>query len=313
MVSKYINPFTDFGFKRLFGEEENKDLLLDFLNELLLPQGVKIISLTYKNTSKIPRSAEDRKVIFDLFCENENGEKFTIEIQKAKQNNFKDRMLYYSSFSLQEQGLKGNWDYKLKSVYVIAILNFAFDSFVADKVIRYVQLLDIDNQEVFSDKLNYITIEMPNFNKTEEELETNLDKWLYLLRHLHELEKIPVKLQTKILEKAFKIAEYAAMPASEKQQYEESLKAFNDLSNALDTALEQGFQKASDLLVPKLEEALKKQEEALKNQEEAQKREQEALLTLKSMIVNLQNAGFDNAKIATMVGKTEEEIKNLLG
>jgi predicted transposase/invertase (TIGR01784 family) len=125
--SKYINPFTDFGFKRIFGEESNKDILLDFLNEILAPQGIHIKDLTYKKNDHYPISKEDRKVIFDLYCENEKGEKFTIELQKAKQDHFKDRMLYYSTFSVQEQGILGSWNYKLKAIYVIAILDFIFD------------------------------------------------------------------------------------------------------------------------------------------------------------------------------------------
>ncbi len=305
MQPKYINPFTDFGFKRIFGEENNKDLLLDFLNELLHPQGITIKSLTYKNTSKLPISTEDRQVIFDLYCENEDGEKFTIELQKAKQNNFKDRMLYYSTFSIQEQGVKGSWNYKLKAVYVIAILNFMFDHVVSEKAIRYIKLLDIENQDVFSDKLNFITIEMPNFNKKEEELETNLDKWFYLLKHLHKLERIPAKLQTQILEKVFKIAEYAALPPKEKQKYEESLKAYNDLNNALGTAIEEGFQKASDLFEPQLEEERRQKEEA-------QQREQEALSSLKKMIQKMHAKGFTIAEIAEDLGKTDEEITRLL-
>ena len=104
MPGVYINPFTDFGFKRIFGEEENKDLLIDFLNELLRPQGIVIDDLHYKPTARLPLSAEDRKVVFDLHCTNQRGDRFTVELQKAKQTHFKDRMLYYSSFTIVEQG-----------------------------------------------------------------------------------------------------------------------------------------------------------------------------------------------------------------
>ena len=84
---KYINPLTDFGFKKLFGEEVNKELLVDFLNELL-PEQHKIKELTYLKNEHLPISEQDRKAIFDLYCENEKGEKFIVEIQKAKQNYF---------------------------------------------------------------------------------------------------------------------------------------------------------------------------------------------------------------------------------
>jgi predicted transposase/invertase (TIGR01784 family) len=267
--SKYINPFTDFGFKRIFGEESNKDILLDFLNEILAPQGISIKDLTYKKNDHYPISKEDRKVIFDLYCENEKGEKFTIELQKAKQDHFKDRMLYYSTFSIQEQGIQGSWDYKLKAIYVIAILDFIFDETDKNKVISYIQLTDKETNKSFSEKLNFITLEIRKFNKTEEELVTNLDKWLYVLKHLHELEKIPIKLQTKILEKVFKVAEFIALNKEEKRNYVESLKNYNDLQNTLDTSERTGYQKGLQELTPLLEEAKAREEEERRLKEEA--------------------------------------------
>src|SRR5271157_4820409 len=91
---KYINPFTDFGFKRLFGEEPNKDLLIDFLNELLKEEQGIIKELTYLKSEQLGRTESDRKAIFDLYCENDRGEKFIVELQKTKQKFFKDRTLY---------------------------------------------------------------------------------------------------------------------------------------------------------------------------------------------------------------------------
>ena len=124
----FINPFTDFGFKKIFGEEPNKDLLIDFLNELLREHDASIKDLTYKKTEHLGKSDMDRNVVFDLFCENERGEKFIVEMQKAKQSFFKDRMLFYSTFPIQDQGIKKqNWNYNLKAVFAIGILDFTFE------------------------------------------------------------------------------------------------------------------------------------------------------------------------------------------
>ena len=123
-VERYINPFTDYGFKKLFGEEINKDLLLDFLNELLKEEQGVIKNITYLKTEHLGASEVDRKAIFDLYCENEKGEKFIVELQKTKQNFFKDRTLYYSTFPIREQAKRTDWDYELKAVYTIAILDF---------------------------------------------------------------------------------------------------------------------------------------------------------------------------------------------
>jgi len=103
----YLNPFTDFGFKKLFGEEYNKDLLIDFLNQLLKKEQGRIKTLTYLKNEHLGRSEADRRAVFDLYCENEQGEKFIVEIQKAKQKFFKDRTLFYSTFPIAEQAKAG--------------------------------------------------------------------------------------------------------------------------------------------------------------------------------------------------------------
>ncbi|MET3047565.1 PD-(D/E)XK nuclease family transposase, partial [Flavobacterium covae] len=82
MKAKYINPFTDFGFKKIFGEEASKILLIDFLNALL-PEYDQIKELSFKNTEQLGQSDLDRKAIYDIYCENEKGEKFIVELQKA--------------------------------------------------------------------------------------------------------------------------------------------------------------------------------------------------------------------------------------
>ncbi|HEX8461968.1 MAG TPA: Rpn family recombination-promoting nuclease/putative transposase, partial [Segetibacter sp.] len=172
MKAKYLNPFTDFGFKKIFGEEASKPLLLDFLNALLQNQQ-KIIDLSFKNTEQLGLTALDRKAIYDIYCENERGEKFIVELQKAKQNYFRERTIYYSTFPIREQAEKGEWNYDLKAVYCIGILDFTFDDYVSEpeksEVIHTVRLKD-QNGKTFYEKLTYIYLEMPNFNKTADEL-----------------------------------------------------------------------------------------------------------------------------------------------
>ncbi|RYE27184.1 MAG: Rpn family recombination-promoting nuclease/putative transposase, partial [Sphingobacteriaceae bacterium] len=113
MRAKYINPFTDFGFKKIFGEEASKPLLIDFLNALL-PIQHKIANLSFKNTEQLGQTDLDRKAIYDIYCETDKGEKFIVELQKAKQNYFIERTVYYSTFPIREQAEKGEWNYNLK-------------------------------------------------------------------------------------------------------------------------------------------------------------------------------------------------------
>ena len=230
---KYINPFTDYGFKKLFGEEPNKDLLLDFLNELLKEEQGQITDLTYLKTEQLGASDIDRKAIFDLYCENEKGEKFIVELQKSKQNFFKDRTVYYSTFPIREQAKRADWDYELKAVYTIAILDFVFDTDKnePDKFRYDVKLTDIETKKVFYDKLTFIYLEMPKFNKTVDELETRFDKWLFILRNLNRLDRVPDKLKERIFEKLFATAEIAKFTPDQVRSYEDSLKYYRDLKN----------------------------------------------------------------------------------
>lgn len=241
-IEKYINPFTDYGFKKLFGEEPNKDLLLDFLNVLLKEEQGEITDLTYLKNEQLGTGEVDRKAIFDLYCENEKGEKFIVELQKTKQNFFKDRTVYYATFPIREQAKRADWNYELKAVYTVAILDFVFDEDKNDATkFRYdIKLIDNETKKIFYDKLTFIYLEMPKFNKTIDELETRFDKWLYVIRNLNRLDRVPDKLRERIFEKLFETAEIAKFTPDQIQSYEDSLKYYRDLKNSLDTAKEEG-------------------------------------------------------------------------
>ncbi len=219
-------------------------MLLDFLNELLKNEQGKITSLTYLKTDKLGSSEEDRKAVFDLYCENERGEKFIVELQKTKQKFFKDRTVYYSTFPIREQAKRGSdWDFELKAVYTIAILDFVFDDGKNEpSKFRYdVKLTDTETCKVFYDKLTFIYLEMPKFNKSVKSLESRFDKWMYVIRNLNKLERIPNELREGIFERLFEVAEIAKFSREEAEAYEESLKSYRDLKNSLDTAFEDGM------------------------------------------------------------------------
>jgi predicted transposase/invertase (TIGR01784 family) len=242
LKEKYINLFTDFGFKKLFGTEFNKPILIDFLNELLSSEAGVITDLTFLSTEQLGRNQFDRRAIFDIHCKNEAGEYFIVELQKAKQNYFKDRSVYYSTFPIQQQAEKGEWDFKLTAVYTIGILDFVFDEDKSESAVFHheVKMVDINTQKIFYDKLTYIYLEMPKFNKSEDELETHFEKWLFVLKNLHKLTNRPSKLQEKIFSQLFEQAEIAQFDESEYDAYEESLKEYRDLKNSLDTAFDDG-------------------------------------------------------------------------
>ena len=241
---RYISLLTDFGFKRIFGTAPNKDLLINFLNSLF--EGEQVITdVHYLNSEHVGDVYTERKAIFDVYCENEKGEKFIVEMQNAFQQFFKDRSLFYATFPIREQAPKGSeWDFKLEHVYVVALLNYDMheESFALEDINHDVGLLDKKTHRVFNDKLTFKYVEIAKFNKTEDELVTLFDKWLYLLRNLSRLDKQPASLKEQVFKKLFKESEIAQFTPKEMREYEDSVKVYRDLKNSLDTALRQGIE-----------------------------------------------------------------------
>ena len=288
---KYVNPYTDFGFKKLFGTEINKDLLISFINSLLHGREV-VKDLTYLNTEHLGISETDRKAVFDVYCENEKGEKILVEMQRGIQQYFKDRSLYYATFPIREQGQKGEWDYQLKAVYIIGILNFTFDKDNDNYFHHEVQLLDNKTKEVFYDKLTFIYLEMPKFNKTEDELTSMFEKWLFVLRNLSRLMERPKALQECIFTKLFEAAEIAKFTKLEYDSYEESLKAYRDWKNTIDTEKKISWEEGHE----------KGREEGFEEGQEKKTIEMARNLKVKGIPINI---------IVECSGLTEEEINAL--
>lgn len=239
LQERYVNFYTDFAFKKLFGTEANKDLLISFLNSLF--DGTEVIkTLNYLNVEHLGHNAAERKAVFDVYCENEKGEKFLIEMQKAEQEHFKVRSIFYSTFPVQEQAPQGRWNFKLNKVYTIGILNFCIDEGNTDYMRREVKLMDTHTKEVFYDKLTYIYLEMPKFRKTEQGLVTDFDKWLYAIKNLATLMERPAALQDAIFQRFFEQAEIAKFNSNDLRSYRESQKDFWDMCAVTETAEKKG-------------------------------------------------------------------------
>ena len=239
---RYISLLTDFGFKRIFGTDPNKELLINFLNSLF--DGEEVIKdVKYLNSENVGDVYTERKAIFDVYCENENGEKFIVEMQNAYQTYFKDRSLFYSTFPIREQASKGSdWNFCLKKVYVVALLNYKMsdEAFDSSDTIHTIALMDTKTNKVFNTKLMFKYVEVGRFDKTDEELTSLSDKWMYVLKNLSRLDNRPAALREKIFSKLFAAASVASFTPTELREYEDSLKAYRDIKNSLDTAKEEG-------------------------------------------------------------------------
>lgn len=238
MIDKYINPHTDFGFKRLFGSEFNKELLISFLNAMFHGEQ-NVQNVTYLNSEQLGDRVDARRAIFDVYCENDKGEKFIVEMQNVYQEFFKDRTIYYSTFPIREQAQRGgDWDFHLNPVYTIGLLNFNFADGLenAKRWHHEVKLMEVDTHEVFYDKLTYIYVEIPKFDKKETELVTMYDKWMYVLKNLSKLMQRPAALQERVFTRLFEQAEIAKFNKQDQKLYEDSMNAYRDIVNAIRTA-----------------------------------------------------------------------------
>ncbi len=281
---KYVNPYTDFAFKLLFGTDLNKEILIGFLNALFNGRQV-IKDVTYLNTEHLGSWEADRRAVFDVYCENEKGEKILIEMQKGEQQFFKDRSIYYATYPIREQAIKGEvWNYELKAVYIIGILNFTFDDVKSPKFHHEVKLLEVDTHEVFYDKLTFVYLEMPKFHKNEQELETLFDKWMFILKNLSRLMERPAALQERVFNRLFEAAEIARFSPEKLYAYEESLKVYRDWNNVIDTATQKG---------------------------EAKGRAEGELIKARAIARNLKSIGLPIADIATATGLSPDEISSL--
>ncbi len=293
-MAKYVDLFTDYGFQRIFGEEANKNFLIDFLNSLL-PAHAHIKDLTFKNTEQLPITVNERKAVYDIYCENEKGEKFIVELQKAKQNYFIERTIYYSTFPISAQALQGDWDYNLKAVYCIGLLDFKFSDYADEnergEVVHTHTIKNQHNREVYN-KLTYIYLEMPNFNKTESELVTRLDQWLYFIKNLETFQAIPEIFKNQIVfVEAIEKAELSRMNEEALATYYAGLKAYRDNISQLNTAKQEGIEEG----------------EANKEKYAAEKAKEKQIEMAKKCLIR----GMPKADIADLTGLTEDEINQI--
>ena len=304
-TQRYLNPLTDFGFKRLFGTEMNKELLISFLNALFHDKDIRDVS--YLNSEQLGDSEDDRRSVFDVYCEDAQGDKFVVEMQNVYQEFFKDRSVYYATIPIRDQGKKGDWDFELKAVYTVGVLNFCLTD-DPEHYVHEVKLVDLGTKEVFYDKLTFAYIEIPKFNKDEEHLDTMWDKWMFVLRNLSHLMDRPPALQERVFTRLFEQAEIAKLSKTELRNYTYGMDTLRDYKNGLATAKKQGI-------------ALGRQEGIHLGRQEgialgtekgiALGKEEGIALTSRKIALSLKEMGMSVPDIIKATGLSAEEIKKL--
>ena len=297
-ATKYIDPLMDFAFKKIFGTDPNKDLLIDFLNEVF--RGRKHIVDLICNKNEHPGDLKNEGgVIFDLLCTGDNNDHFIIEIQRSKQPNFKQRSLFYTSRLISDQAQKGKrseWRYDLTEVFLIALMeNSVVSDFPKGQFLHDICLCDRHTGEIFYDRLGYIYIELYKFVKTPDQLETGLDKWLFVLKNMSSMDKIPAYLRKPIFEKLFNIAQFTNLTKEEKTMWDIDAKRRWDNKNASDYAIEEA-EKAID-------------EAKEKGMKEGKKEGREEVIRV--TILKMKEKGFSIQQIAEFMDLQLSEIEGL--
>ena len=288
--AKYINLMVDWSFKRVFGTEVNKDILIEFL-KVIFPQ-FAITDITYIPTEQLGIMEDDRKAIFDVLCKTEDDKTFLVEMQRGAQKHFFERALYYTSFPIMKQGKKAiakeeekgkdPWDFSLDGVFFLGILDFEYEQ---DEMTEHrYQLLETKTLKQMTDKLEFVFVEVAKFDKREDELETDLDKWLYLLKNMSTLLERPAALRDRVFGRLFDVAEYARLDDNERKNYVNAMNTARDTYNQIAYALKKGHQEGRE-----------------------EGREEKAYEIARKMIAK----GLDVDTIADLTGLTMDEILTL--
>jgi len=345
MQERFANPYTDYGFKKLFGTEQNADLLISFLNSLISTDDDPITSITYKNVEHVGEINTMRSSYFDVFCQTQSGADFIVEMQNGKQIYFKDRTVYYATLPIHDQGKKGKakaeeqekerekklaqmgiknvkdtapkkgWDYHLKEVYLVAILDFVFpgNEYPNEEYFHEVKLLDIKDKHVFYDKLTLVYLEMPKIKQMEVKLDTMRDKWMYALYSLCYTDEQPPELQEEIFLKLFEEARLANFNEQQLFSYQMSLKDLWDSYSTWECAnqegLEEGFAKGEESGIAKGKELGIAEGKELGI---AEGKELGIAEAKRQTALNLQSLGVSKDIIFQATGLSEEELSSIL-
>ena len=308
--ARYIDPMVDWSFKRLFGSEVNKDILIEFL-KVIFPEH-EIEDITYIPAEQLGIMEDDRKAVFDVICRTKDGKEFIVEMQCATQKHFFERALYYTSFPIMKQGkkaqrdeetgIKKEWNYELDGVYFLGVLNFRYED---DDLIEHRYLLrEATTGKIMTDKLKFVFVEVEKFNKSEDELATDFDKWLFILKNLSKLLERPAALRDKIFSRLFDVAEYASLDNIDKQNYVKAMTTARDTHNQIEYAKKTGLEEG---LVKGLEKG--RAEGRAEGLEEGLEKGRED--TKQLIAINLLQLGTPSEVVAKATGLSLEEVEKL--
>ena len=260
---RYADLTFDKGFKIVLGRPGSEEVLKHLLNSLL---GTSIVHLEYRNTEHPGMTEEERSSRFDVYCEDETGSCFQVEMQNWSQKYFYKRAIYYSSLVLMDQAAKAQreyketigrktgkgWDYNFQPLYVVSILNF--NNWTSKNAqakhnpyISTYRYVDIETKEELGNSTNLVFIDLHGFNKKEDECETMQDFWMYSIKNMHSLLTCPAKVVGTEIEDLYVKSELAKMTVEQRKKYETDIMTRNDILNSISEQIEEARKEAIEI------------------------------------------------------------------
>ena len=244
-MRKFINPFTDIGFKKIFGQEVSKDLLIDFLNNLL--KGERVINdVRFLDKEQLGFYDDDRSLIYDVLCETPGGERIIVEMQNRSQPYYKRRSIYYAAQAVVRQGERGKgWQYDVKAVYCISFLNFQQND-ISERFRVDVTLMDMETKQSFSELLRLIYLQLPLFTKDYTECENDFERWICVLKDMDIMNRLPEAAKNSVFKKVAEIGELSSLTYEERLKYDDVLKRYRDTLAVMEGQKQEGFREGME-------------------------------------------------------------------
>ena len=234
-MEHYVNIMLDGGFKAVFGD---KQVAMDFINAALEGEH-KVMDITYLDKELVPELIDERTVIFDLLCEDEDGSKFILEMQNCPQRYFFNRGFYYICRMISRQGETGrDWKYELLPVYGIYLLNFSLPEFPLWRT-DVVLANELTGETFGRIKLKQVYISFERFDLSYEECETPLEKTIYVLKNMNLFDMSPFKEKEAYFRRLLDVANVNALSPKERATYDENLKIYRDWKATMEYAVEE--------------------------------------------------------------------------
>ena len=298
---KIMDPLSDFGFKRLLASERNKDILMHLLNVFISDDTGTITDITYLPTEMLGVRKEDKFVRYDLYCKNQDGKRFIVEMQNGKQSNYADRLRVYTSLATVH-----NWDKKDKKykrvpkIYSFNIMSYDMPEFKGKKRFFSKIYQKDDDNDIFSKNIVYYFVELSKFAAQLETLDMSdeRNRILYMFTNVVYLQKDEVNTLTPMQMRFYEECQINNFTDMEKQDYVKSLMEYPSVQEMIECERAEGIQIG-------IEQGIKQGIEQGIKQGIEQGREERTRQIVRNMLAK----GFDPDLVAEIAGLPAEEVR----